>query len=107
VLDVAIVGITVQYQFGGSRVRPYVLGGIGIMRASAVSSITTVRDDLVTQTERERSDTGVGPDIGAGLLVRLSRHASISPEVRWLEASWLSRLNLAVTRASVRAAYSW
>lgn len=107
VLDAAIVSFTIQYQFAEGRVRPYLLGGLGIMRASVVSSTTTVRDGVALQTERVTSDTGVGPDLGAGLSVRVSRHVSISPEVRWLEASWLSRPNLAVTRSSVRAAYSW
>jgi opacity protein-like surface antigen len=107
VLSASSVSFNVHYMFGGRRVQPYLLGGLGVLRTRAVSSLTTVRDGAATQTEDETTATGLGPDVGAGLRVPIGRHVSITPEIRWLEAASLSRHNLAVTRASVRAAYSW
>ena len=51
--------------------------------------------------------TGFGLDFGAGLRLSLSRAISVSPEIRWLDAPWMSGANLAVTRVVLRTAYSW
>jgi hypothetical protein len=107
VLSATSLSFNVQYLFTGGRVQPYLLGGLGILRTRSVSSITSVRNGGAMQTEEESSATGIGPDIGGGLRFLFGRHFAVGPEVRWLEAASLSRHNLAVTRASVRAAYSW
>ena len=55
----------------------------------------------------EFRDRGFGPDLGAGLRIVLSPHVAISPEIRWLDASLMSRENLAITRLGIGATYSW
>ena len=57
--------------------------------------------------ESESRDRGFGPDLGAGLRIVLSPHVVISPEIRWLDASLVSRENLAITRLGIRTTYSW
>jgi hypothetical protein len=37
----------------------------------------------------------------------LSPHVVISPEIRWLDASLLSRENLTIARLGIRTTYSW
>jgi hypothetical protein len=58
-------------------------------------------------TEHESRDRGFGPELGAGVRLPVTPHLAVSPEVRWLDAPWLSFQNLAVTRLSVRGSYSW
>lgn len=106
--SVMSVSADLQYRFRkGQRIQPYVLAGLGVMRSISMHSTTRVIGTQATVTEDESSDTGLGPDLGAGVSVRLSNAISISPEIRWLEASLLSRENLAVTRVTLRTAYAW
>jgi opacity protein-like surface antigen len=103
-----IASANLQYRFKTRRVQPYVMAGIGVMREKVVQGTGPIGGpDMLGQTEAEVSDTGFGPDLGAGLRVPLFRAISINPEIRWLEASFFSRSNLAVTRVVVRTAYSW
>jgi opacity protein-like surface antigen len=103
-----IASANLQYRFKARRVQPYVTAGIGVMRKKVVRSTGPIGGpDMLRQTEAEVSDTGFGPDLGAGIRLSLSRAISINPEIRWLEASLRSRSNLAVTRVAVRTAYSW
>jgi opacity protein-like surface antigen len=103
----AIASVSAQYQFKGERVRPYLIGGLGVLHSNSVWSRADVKGTQVTLTEQEQSDTGFGPDLGAGLRIAPARNVVIRPEIRWLDASWISQANLAVTRISVRAGYSW
>ena len=97
-----------RLNIGSRRVQPYVMAGIGFMREKVVQGTGPIGGpDMLHQTEAEVSDTGFGPDLGAGLRLSLSRAMSINPEIRWLDASLRSRSNLAVTRVAVRTAYSW
>ncbi len=107
VTSATIASVGVRYQFTAGKVRPYVTAGVGMLRSTSVWSTARVSGDRVILTEDAMSETGFGPDLGAGLRIPLGSHMSISPEVRWLEASWRSPLNLAVTRATVKWAYSW
>jgi hypothetical protein len=77
------------------------------MRTRSVWSVAQVEGSSVVLSESARRDTGVGPDIGAGLDIRLGRRLSLRPEARWLEASGISPLNLSITRLTVRTAYTW
>lgn len=107
VLDAASVSFNFRYQFMRYRLQPYFMAGVGILHTRVVTSVTTVRGETATLSEVEDSSTGLGPDVGAGLRIPIVGGLSINPEIRWLEAASLSRHNLAVTRASVRAAVSW
>ena len=103
-----IASASLQYRFKPRRVQPYVMAGIGFMREKVVQGTGPIGGpDMLHQTEAEVSDTGFGPDLGAGLRLSFSRAISINPEIRWLDASLRSRSNLAVTRVAVRTAYSW
>ena len=107
VLDAASLSFIFRYQVMHYRLQPYFMAGVGILRTRAVASMTVVRDGAVTQSEIEDTSTGLGPDLGAGLRIPVGAGLSVNPEIRWLAASSLSRHNLAVTRASIRLAYSW
>ena len=104
--SIAVASLTVHYRLRAGRVQPYVFGGLGMMWSRSVHSVTHVQGPIATISESESSDRGFGPDLGAGLRVAIGRGVSISPEVRWLEASWRSRQNLAVTRLQLRVTYS-
>jgi opacity protein-like surface antigen len=107
VRSATIGSMSAQYEFKGNRVRPYLIGGLGVLHTKSVWSRADVTGNRVVLSEQELSDTGYGPDLGAGLRIAPARSVVIRPEIRWLDASWISRLNLAVTRLSVRAGYSW
>jgi hypothetical protein len=107
VRSAAIASVLARYQFTRRGVRPYVTAGLGALRSTSVWSSGAFEGNQVILTETELTDVGFGPDLGAGIRVDVNRNTSIRPEVRWLEASFGSRLNLAVTRLSIRAVYSW
>jgi hypothetical protein len=97
----------VRYQFGSGRIQPYLTAALGILHSRSVWSTASVVGPRVILTEEHVRDTGIGPDLGAGLRFRMGRRLSLSPEVRWLDASVRSRLNLAVTRLALRTAVTW
>jgi hypothetical protein len=102
-----VMAAVVHYRFKGQRVRPYLTGGIGALFSRSVQPTSPVGGPEIIHTEAEVGETGYGPDLGAGLRVAVSRRFSVSPEIRWLDAPWLSGANLAVTRIVARTAYSW
>jgi hypothetical protein len=105
---VAVASATLQYRFRKTRVQPYLLAGLGVMWSRSLHSETRVTGpSAAVITEHESRDRGFGPELGAGVRLNLGRHFAASPEVRWLDAPWLSRQNLAVTRLGVRASYAW
>lgn len=103
--SMTVMATTAHYRFTGERVQPYVFGGIGIMWSRSLNSLTQVQGPIAFVTESESRDRGFGPDLGAGLRIAISRHLTVSPELRWLDAPWTSRQNLAVTRLLLRATY--
>jgi hypothetical protein len=107
VLSVQTFTVGARYRFRRGRINPYVTAGLGVLRSWSVWSTARVDGSRVVLTEEERRDTGIGPDVGAGLNMRIGRHLSVRPEVRWLEASARSALNLSATRVVVRTAYAW
>jgi opacity protein-like surface antigen len=102
-----IASINLQYHFKRGRVQPYLSAGLGVLWSKSVQRIGPIGGPDTLSTEAEVTDRGFGPDLSAGLRLPLSRGISINPEIRWLDAPWLSRANLAVTRLSVRTTYSW
>jgi hypothetical protein len=104
--SMAVMSINVRYQFDGRRIRPYLVGGLGAMWSRSLHSTTWVRGSVATITESASSDRGFGPDLGAGLRIPIAPSWSMHTEVRWLEAPWLSRQNLAVTRLLAGATYA-
>jgi len=107
-LSVAVASATLQYRFKRKRVQPYVLAGLGVMWSRSLHSETRVTAPSVAViTEHESRDRGFGPELGAGVRLTLGPHVAVSPEVRWLDAPWLSAQNLAITRLGVRVSSAW
>jgi opacity protein-like surface antigen len=104
--SVATLTIGAQYRFGGGRVQPYLLGGVGVMWSRSLHSVTRVRGAVADISEFASRDAGLGPDVGAGLRVALNQRWSFNAEVRWLEASVLARENLGTTRLLTRVTYA-
>jgi hypothetical protein len=103
--SMTIASMTAHYRFKGKRVQPYLLGGIGIMWSRSLHSLTQIQGTIAIISESESSDRGFGPDLGAGLRILIGHRLAVSPELRWLDAPWTSRQNLAVTRLLLRVAY--
>jgi opacity protein-like surface antigen len=101
-----VTSFNVRRYFGDARVRPFLTGGLGVMWSRSLHSVTHVHGSIATISEFATSDRGFGPDLGAGLRVGLARSWSMETAVRWLDAPWLSRQNLAVTRVLVGASYA-
>ncbi len=107
-LAATAMSVRVRWEIGRSQmVRPYVSVGPGWLMTRSVWSTATIMGGTVVLTEQEQRDVGVGPDLGVGLRLALRPGVTLSPEVRWIEGAARSRVNLATTRASVRAAWSW
>jgi hypothetical protein len=87
-------------------VQPYLVAGLGVLWSRSLHTVTQAQGRTATISEFETRDRGFGPDLGAGLRVALGRGFTVSPEVRWLDAPWLSRANLAVTRLMLRVDYT-
>lgn len=102
-----VTSVGIQYRPKGERVRPYFTAALGVLWTTSLSSITRVTGSVATISESESSDHGFGPDLGAGVRIALTKNLAVSPEVRWLDAPWMSRQNLAVTRLTVRTSYGW
>lgn len=103
----AVVALGVHYRFRGARFQPFLFAGVGALWTTSLHTTTYAGTNPAVMVESESRDRGFGPDLGAGLRIVLSPHLAISPEVRWLAASLLSRENLAITRLGMRATYSW
>ena len=105
--DATVASLGIQYRLKGERVRPYFTAALGVLWTTSFSSITRVNGPVATISESESRDRGFGPDLGAGVRIALTKNLAISPEIRWLDAPWLSRANLAVTRLTMRTSYAW
>ena len=102
-----VTSVGVQYRLKGKRVRPYFTAALGMLWSRSLSSVTRVSGSVATITDSAEHDRGFGPDLGAGVRIALAKGLAISPEIRWLDAPWLARANLAVTRLSIRTSYGW
>jgi hypothetical protein len=106
--EAGVASLGMHYRFKrGERIQPFLFAGVGVLWTASLHTTTFTRTHPAVMVESESRDRGFGPDLGAGLRISLSRHIAISPEVRWLDASLLSRENLAITRLGIRTAYSW
>jgi hypothetical protein len=105
--EAAVASLGVHYRFGGDRIQPFLFAGVGVLWTSSLHTTTYANMNPAVMVQGESRDRGFGPDLGAGLRIRLSRHVAISPEARWLEAGLLSRENLSVTRLGVWTTYFW
>lgn len=102
-----VASFGVHYRFRGNRVQPFLFAGVGTLRTTSFETITYTSTNPAVMVERESRDRGFGPDLGGGVRIVLSPHLAISPEIRWLDASLMSRENLAITRLGIPTAYAW
>ena len=84
------------------RARPYVLGGIGMMRTNNRATTYVVRQSVTNFT-----DVGSGLVMGLGARVFLTPQVSLRPELTYINALWNSTENLSETRASMAVGYQW
>jgi hypothetical protein len=105
--EAAVASLAIHYRFKGHRIQPFLFAGIGVLWTTSLHTTTYANTNPAVMVETESRDRGFGPDLGAGLRIRLSPHIAISPEVRWLDAPLLSRENLAITRLGVWTTYFW
>jgi len=103
---ISVASLNARYHFGGRRLELYLLGGLGILLSRSLHSITYVQGPIAVMTESQSSDHGFGPELGGGLRLPLARGWSLNGELRWLDAPWLSRQNLAATRVSAKLTYA-
>jgi opacity protein-like surface antigen len=101
-----VTSLNVRRYFGAGRTQPFLTGGVGVMWSRSLHSVTHVRGSTATISEFATSARGFGPDLGAGVRIRLAPSWSMETAVRWLDAPWLSRHNLAVTRVLTGAVYA-
>ena len=96
-----VVSSSATYDLSTSaRARPYVLGGIGMLRTGNRASTYLDR-----QLAADFTDVGWGVGAGIGVRVFVTRSVVLRPEVRYMNALWRSTENLSETRASMAVGY--
>ena len=94
---------TVLLEPSASRVRPYLMFGILALRSETAASDYSAGSGA---TRRVR-ETGVGPLIGAGMMVLITRRYYVQPSWWIATAPFGSHINLNASRASLAAGYRW
>jgi hypothetical protein len=108
VLDVTLLsGTAAWYIVSRGAIRPYVTGGVGVVRSRSLASVTYASPAGWTLQEREESDTGMGLTAGAGIRFLVGNHVVIRPEWHLYDGSIRGRANLSVMRTSVSVGYGW
>ena len=95
------------YFFGGSRVRPYLMGSVGVLWTEGVNSLTVVRGTVATLSEFRDRDTGLAVGVGFGVDVPLTPQLSLRPEFRTYSSTAMSRVNLGLHRGTIGLRYRW
>jgi opacity protein-like surface antigen len=90
------------YAFPGTRIRPYVTGGIAISRFEHRRPVFYVDANQLQVFDGVGVETGAQVLAGGGVRIALTDHVSIRPDVTFAFADDHSRI-----RASVGVAYRW
>jgi hypothetical protein len=106
-LEATMLSGNVSYFFGGSRVRPYVKGSVGVLWTESVNSLTIVSSTAATLSEFHESDTGLAIGVGFGVDVPLTPAFSLRPEFRTYSSVAMSRVNLGLHRGVIGVRYRW
>ena len=107
VLEATMLSGNVHYFFGGSRVRPYVTGSVGLLRTESLNSLTVVGSTAATLSEFSETDTGLAVGVGVGADVPLTPALSLRQEFRTYSSVAVSRMNLGLHRGAIGVRYSW
>jgi outer membrane protein with beta-barrel domain len=106
-LNATMLSGNVSYFFGRHRVRPYVIGSIGVLWTESVNSLTIANGTAATISEFHESDAGLAIGAGFGVDVPLTAAISLRPEFRTYSSSLMSRVNLGLHRATLGVRYAW
>jgi hypothetical protein len=106
-LEAMMLSGNVSCFFGGSRVRPYVTGSVGVLWTESVNSLTIVSSTAATLSEFHESDTGLAIGVGFGVDVPLTPAFSLRPEFRTYSSVAMSRVNLGMHRGAIGVRYRW
>jgi hypothetical protein len=106
-LEATMLSGNVSYFFGGPRVRPYVIGSVGVLWTESVNSLTIVTSTAATLSEFHESDTGLAIGVGFGVDVPLTPAFSLRPEFRTYSSVAMSRVNLGLHRGAIGVRYRW
>ncbi len=107
VLEATMISANVSYLFGGPRVRPYVIGSVGVLRTESVNSLTVVAGATAILSEFAQRDTGMAIGVGGGADIAIAPRLSLRPEFRTYSSVILSRANLGMHRGSIALRYRW
>ena len=106
-LEATMVSANVCYLFGGKRVRPYLIGSVGVLKTESVNSLTVVSSTVARLSEFRQRDTGLALGVGFGVDVPLTPALSLRPEFRTYSSVALSRTNLGIHRGTIGIRYRW
>ena len=106
-LEATMLSGNVSYLFGGTRVRPYVTGSVGVLWTENVNSLTIVGSTGGNLSEFHERDTGLALGVGFGVDVPLTPALSLRPEFRTYSSVVMSRVNLGLHRAAIGVRYRW
>ena len=106
-LEATMLSGNISYFFGGSRVRPYVTGSVGVLWTESVNSLTIATSTAATLSEFHESDTGLAIGVGFGVDVPLTPAFSLRPEFRTYSSVAMSRVNLGLHRGAIGVRYRW
>lgn len=104
--EATMLSANIRYFFG-SRVRPYVMGSVGMLWTEGVHSLTVVRGTVATLSEFRERDTSLALGFGVGVDVPLTRALSLRPEFRTYSSTAMSRVNLGLHRGTIGLRYRW
>jgi hypothetical protein len=107
ILEAMVLSANVSYYFGNRRVRPYVVGTIGVLWTESLYSLTIATSTMATISEGHQRDTGLAVGAGFGLDIPLSASFSLRPEFRTYSSVLMSRVNVGVHRGSIGVRYRW
>jgi hypothetical protein len=106
-LEATMVSANVSYFFGAARVRPYLVGSVGVLWTESVNSLTIVNSAGATLSEFHESDSGLALGVGFGVDVPLTPALSLRPEFRTCSSTAMSRVNLGLHRGTIAVRYRW
>jgi len=107
VLAAAIASANVSYFFSTSGIQPYLSGSIGVLESEEAFIQGHITEAGIVLTEQDRVNRGLAENVGAGVLIPITRAVSLRPELRVYFSTLQSRSNLTYYRGSIGVGYQW
>ena len=106
--DVVILSGSAVYHFSSSKVQPYVLGGLGVLRGQrTVVVLIGSGPDFFEEERYQENWNKVGIEFGGGIKVALTPNLSLRPEFRLLDTTAGEGPNLGVPQLILGVSYHW